>query len=135
MARILIVEDDAQTAHEIGAALTDHGHAVSQATTGRDGLLQAAAETFDAIVLDRMLPDGMDGLTIVATLRATGNDVPVLVLSALSAVDDRVRGLKAGGDDYLTKPFELVELIARVEALLRRPNDTRDTKLRVGPLE
>ncbi|AOR80134.1 response regulator transcription factor [Novosphingobium resinovorum] len=136
MARILIVEDDAQTAEEVAAALTDHGHDVTLAGTGREGLLIAAAESFDALVVDRMLPGGMDGLTIVSTLRATGDDVPVLVLSALSDVGERVRGLKAGGDDYLVKPFEFLELTARVDALLRRHTaPQRETVLRVGDLE
>jgi two-component system, OmpR family, response regulator len=136
MARILVVEDDAQTATEIVAALLDHGHMATAAGTGRDGLLRPATEGFDAIVLDRMLPGGMDGLAVLATLRATGNDVPVLVLSALSAVDERVRGLKAGGDDYLTKPFEFLELTARIDVLLRRRNGPqRETMLRVADLE
>lgn len=136
MARILIVEDDRQTAEEVAAALTDHGHAVVVTGNGRDGLLQATLESFDALVVDRMLPDGMDGLTIVSTLRATGNGVPVLVLSALSDVGERVRGLKAGGDDYLIKPFEFLELTARIDALLRRrAGPQRETVLRVGDLE
>jgi two-component system, OmpR family, response regulator len=86
------------------------------------------------MIVDRLLP-GMDGLTIIEALRYEGRRTPVLVLSALGAVDDRVRGLRAGGDDYLTKPFATVELIARLEALLRRPTESRDTALRVGPLE
>lgn len=136
MAKILIIEDDPQTAGEIAAALSDHGHSVETAGNGRDGLLRAATESFDALVLDRMLPGGMDGLTIVATLRATDNQVPVLVLSALSAVDERVRGLKAGGDDYLTKPFEFLELTARVDALLRRHSGpARENTLRLADLE
>lgn len=136
MARILVVEDDAQTAREIVAALADHGHAASANGTGREGLLRAATEDFDAIILDRMLPGGMDGLAVLATLRATGSDVPVLVLSALSAVDERVRGLKAGGDDYLTKPFEFLELTARIDVLLRRRSGPeRETTLRAADLE
>lgn len=136
MARILVVEDDPQTATEVVAALTDHGYVATAAGTGREGLLRAATEDFDAIVLDRMLPEGMDGLAVLATLRATGNDVPVLVLSALSAVDERVRGLKAGGDDYLTKPFEYLELTARLDVLLRRRHGPqRETTLRVADLE
>jgi two-component system OmpR family response regulator len=136
MARILIIEDDSGTAAEIAAALTDHGHEVASAGTGRNGLLRAATEEFDAVVLDRMLPGGMDGLAVLATLRATGNEVPVLLLSALSAVDERVRGLKAGGDDYLTKPFEFLELTARLDALLRRRSGPRpETVLRVADLE
>jgi two-component system OmpR family response regulator len=136
MARILVIEDDVGTATEIAAALTDHGHQVASAGAGREGLLRAATEEFDAVVLDRMLPGGMDGLAVLATLRATGNEVPVLVLSALSAVDERVRGLKAGGDDYLTKPFEFFELTARLDVLMRRrTSPQRETTLRVADLE
>ena len=136
MARILVIEDDAQTAAEIAAALSDHGHEVASAGTGRDGLLRAATEEFGAVVLDRMLPGGMDGIAVLATLRATGNEVPVLVLSALSAVDERVRGLKSGGDDYLTKPFEFLELTARIDVLLRqRTGSPCVTALRVADLE
>jgi two-component system, OmpR family, response regulator len=136
MARILVIEDDPQTATEVIAALADHGHEVASASDGRQGLLRAATEDFAAVVLDRMLPGGMDGLAVLATLRATGNEVPVLILSALSAVDERVRGLKAGGDDYLTKPFEFLELTARLDVLMRRRTGLqRETTLRVGDLE
>jgi DNA-binding response OmpR family regulator len=136
MSRVLVVEDDPQTIEEIRAALDDYGFDVECATTGRDGLLKAASETYDVIVLDRMLPGGLDGLGVLSTLRAAGVGAPVLILSALSAVDERVRGLRAGGDDYLTKPFEFLELTARIEVLLRRhTGPTRETALRVGPLE
>jgi len=136
MTRVLVIEDDAQTAAEIVAALSDHGYQVDCAGTGREGLLKAATESFEAIVLDRMLPGGLDGLGVLTTLRATGNEIPVLVLSALSAVDERVRGLKAGGDDYLTKPFEFLELTARLDVLVRRRTvPQRETMLRVGNLE
>jgi two-component system OmpR family response regulator len=137
MTRVLVVEDDSQTAEEIRAALGDHGFAVECAGNGREGLLKAAAETYDAIVLDRMLPGGLDGLGVLATLRAAGVDSPVLILSALSGVDERVRGLRAGGDDYLTKPFDFLELTARLDVLLRRHAGPpqRETRLRVGPLE
>ena len=111
MTRVLVVEDDTQTANEIRAALGDYGLDVERAATGREGLLKAAAESYDAIVLDRMLPGGLDGLGVLATLRAAGEQAPVLILSALSAVDERVRGLRAGGDDYLTKPFDFLELL------------------------
>jgi DNA-binding response OmpR family regulator len=120
MTRILVVEDDAQTANEINAALGDYGFAVDCASTGREGLLKAAADPYDAIVLDRMLPGGLDGLAVLTALRAAGVDAPVLILSALSAVDERVRGLRAGGDDYMTKPFDFLELTARLDILLRR---------------
>jgi DNA-binding response OmpR family regulator len=136
MTRVLVIEDDAQTASEIRAALSDHGFDVACAASGRDGLLQAAAQRFDAIVLDRMLPDGLDGLGVIATLRAAQVDAPVLILSALSAVDERVRGLRAGGDDYLTKPFDFLELTARLDVLLRRHiAPRRETVLRTGKLE
>jgi DNA-binding response OmpR family regulator len=136
MTRVLVVEDDPQTAEEITAALVDHGFAVDRAATGRDGVLKAAAEPYDAIVLDRMLPGGLDGLGVLSTLRAAGVDAPVLILSALSGVDERVRGLRAGGDDYLTKPFDFLELTARLDVLLRRRSaPQRETMLRVGGLE
>ena len=134
MPKLLLIEDDRETAAEVIAEFTDLGFDVDWAASGIEGLDKARSGKPDALVVDRLLP-GMDGLTIVEALRKDAVRTPVLVLSALGAVDDRVRGLRAGGDDYLTKPFELVELIARVEALLRRPVDNRDTKLRVGPLE
>src|SRR5580698_7400533 len=117
MTRVLVVEDDAQTAAEIAAALGDHGFDVECAHTGQDALDRAVADRYSAIVLDRMLPGGIDGLTVLSTLRGLSVDAPVLILSALSAVDERVRGLRAGGDDYLTKPFESLELTARIEVL------------------
>jgi DNA-binding response OmpR family regulator len=136
MTRVLVVEDDAQTAAEIAAALGDHGFEVECAHTGRDALLRAAADEYSAIVLDRMLPGGIDGLAVLSTLRGLGVEAPVLILSALSAVDERVRGLRAGGDDYLTKPFESLELTARIEVLVRRHAvSQRETRLRVGDLE
>jgi two-component system OmpR family response regulator len=136
MARVLVIEDDPGAAAEIAAALVDHGLQVASAATGREGLMMAASEAYDAVVLDRMLPGGLDGLGLLAMLRATGNDVPVLVLSALSAVDERVRGLKAGGDDYLTKPFEFLELTARLDVLMRRRTPCPpETMLSAGDLE
>jgi two-component system, OmpR family, response regulator len=137
MTRVLVVEDDQRTADEIRAALYDHGFAVECAGTGREGLLKATVDTYDAIVLDRMLPGGLDGLGVLATLRAAGVDSPVLILSALSGVDERVRGLRTGGDDYLTKPFDSLELTARLDVLLRRHAGLpqQETRLRVGPLE
>ena len=125
-----------KTANEIKAALTDHGFEVEHAATGREGLLKAAADPYDVIVLDRMLPGGIDGLGVLSTLRAAGVEAPVLILSALSAVDERVRGLRAGGDDYLTKPFDFLELTARLDVLLRRQTVApRETILRAGKLE
>ncbi|HZC98212.1 MAG TPA: response regulator transcription factor [Bradyrhizobium sp.] len=136
MSRILVVEDDARTADEISAALGDYGFAVDCTATGREGLLKAATDPYDAIVLDRMLPGGIDGLGVLAALRAAGIEAPVLILSALSAVDERVRGLRAGGDDYMTKPFDFLELTARLDILLRRhAGPPRETTLHVGRLE
>jgi len=131
--QILLVEDDDQTACEIESDLIQRGYDLSVARNGRDGLEAARAGKFDVMIIDRMLPE-LEGLSVIAALRDEQIKVPVLVLSALGAVDDRVVGLKAGGDDYLTKPFALVELAARIEALLRRPTDARETKLRVGSL-
>jgi two-component system OmpR family response regulator len=134
MPRVLLIEDDKETADEIRAELGHRGFEVDWAANGVEGLDKARSGGAEAMIVDRMLP-GMDGLTIIEALRHQGLRTPVLVLSALGAVDDRVRGLRAGGDDYLTKPFATVELIARLEALLRRPAETRDTVLRAGPLE
>jgi DNA-binding response OmpR family regulator len=136
MTKVLVVEDDVQTAAEIAAALGDSGFEVEHAGTGSDAVSRATTERFAAIVLDRMLPGELDGLTVLASLRGLGVAAPVLILSALTAVDERVRGLRAGGDDYLTKPFESLELTARIEVLLRRSSQLdRETRLRVGDLE
>jgi two-component system OmpR family response regulator len=134
--KILVIEDDRQQADYLRKALSETGAVVDQATDGREGLFLAAGNTYDLLIVDRMLPS-LDGLAIVRTLRASGNRTPVLVLSALGEVDDRVEGLRAGGDDYLVKPFAFSELHARVEALLRRaqPADTPETRLRVADLE
>jgi len=134
--RILVVEDDRDVAGFVVKGLREAGHTVEHADNGRDGLFLAASEGFDAIILDRMLPGGVDGVRLLETLRAQQIATPVLFLSALSAVDDRVRGLRAGGDDYLTKPFAFSELLARVEALSRRGrSDAPSTKLAVADLE
>jgi two-component system OmpR family response regulator len=136
MTRVLVVEDDPQTSDEISAALGDHGFEVDRAASGREALLKAAAESYDAIVLDRMLPGGLDGLGVLSTLRAVGVEAPVLILSALSGVDERVRGLRSGGDDYLTKPFDFLELTARLDVLLRHQSAPVPlTVLRAGKLE
>jgi two-component system OmpR family response regulator len=136
MMRILVVEDDKDVAGFVVKGLREAGHTVQHADNGRDGLFLAASENFDAIVLDRMLPGGIDGLRLLETLRAQDNATPVVFLSALGQVDDRVKGLKAGGDDYLTKPFAFAELLARVEALTRRgKSDGPTTRLTVGDLE
>ncbi len=131
--RVLLIEDDAELARDVAEELAARGFSVALEGCGSAGLGRAAAGGFDVLVVDRLLP-GLDGLGLIAQLRAAGSRVPVLVLSALSAVDDRVTGLKAGGDDYLTKPFAMVELAARLEALLRRPLEARESVLRVGPI-
>ena len=116
--------------------LREANHQAEHAANGRDGLFMAASEPFDAIILDRMLPGGVDGLRLLETLRAQNITTPVLFLSAMAGVDDRVKGLKAGGDDYLTKPFAFAELLARVEALARRGKaDAPTTRLQVADLE
>ncbi len=120
MWRILVVEDDADTARYVADGLRERGHQVVVCGDGVEGLQRAVEQTWDLVVLDRMLPHGVDGLAILATLRNLGRKTPVLVLSALSALDERVRGLNAGGDDYLTKPFAFSELAARIDALMRR---------------
>lgn len=118
--RILIIEDDREVASFIRQGLEQAGYTVDHAAKGKDGMFLATTESYDAMIIDRMLPE-VDGLTILRTIRASGVQVPVLVLSALDEVADRVDGLKAGGDDYLVKPFAFTELQARIEALLRRP--------------
>jgi two-component system OmpR family response regulator len=134
MTKVLLIEDDSETAEEITAELADRGFEVEWSANGIDGLDKARSSRPDAMIVDRLLP-GMDGLTVIEALRKDQVRSPVLVLSALGAVDDRVRGLRMGGDDYLTKPFAIVELVARLEALLRRPAESRETTLRAGPLE
>lgn len=135
MAKVLIIEDDDATAAEIARELGQRGLEPEHASTGQSGLQRALSGTFDAITLDRMLPD-MDGLAIAETLKSRGVETPVLVISALNDVDERVRGLRAGGDDYLTKPFALEEMVARVEVLIRRRQaDTARLILRYKDLE
>jgi two-component system, OmpR family, response regulator len=135
--RILVIEDDKDVASFIRNGLAQAGCNVDHAANGRDGLFLATTESYDALVVDRMLP-GIDGLTVIRTLRASSNTTPVLILSALGEVDDRVKGLKAGGDDYLVKPFAFSELLARLEALARRAKTAVDapaTTLRAADLE
>jgi two-component system OmpR family response regulator len=133
--KILVIEDDAETAAYIANGLKEHGHTVDLAATGRDGLFLAAGEAYDLMIVDRMLPE-LDGLSIVKTVRTAGVETPVLFLTALGGVDDRVTGLDAGGDDYLVKPFAFSELLARINALARRPPITSaETVLRVEDLE
>ncbi len=134
MAKLLLIEDDDETAEEVMLDLRFRGHEVARELTGPDGLSAARQGGWNLLLLDRLLP-GCDGLEVVQSMRREGVRTPVLMVSALGDVDERVRGLRAGGDDYLAKPFALAELAARVEALLRRPVDTRETLLHVGPLE
>lgn len=134
MPRVLTIEDDAVTAREIVAELQSRGNQVDWVDNGREGLARAVGGGYDAITLDRMLPE-LDGLALVTSLRKAGVQTPVLMISALSDVDERVRGLRAGGDDYLTKPFAPDEMVARIEVLLRRQQATaRATVLAVGDL-
>ncbi|WP_266159956.1 response regulator transcription factor [Dyella silvatica] len=134
MPRVLVIEDDEVTAGEIVAELSVHGMLAEWVSDGRVGLARASTENYDLITLDRMLP-GMDGIDVVAALRQQQIDTPVLMISALSEVDERVRGLRAGGDDYLTKPFAPDEMAARVEVLLRRRQPQAEPRLRVADLE
>ena len=133
--RLLVIEDDRDVAHFLERGLKESGHTVDVAVEGKNGLFLATTERYDALIVDRMLP-GVDGLTIVRTLRASGATTPVLILSALGDVDDRVSGLRAGADDYVVKPFALSEVLARLDALVRRARgDAREeTQLEVGEL-
>ena len=133
--RILVIEDDPEVNGYIIKGLREHSHTVDSALDGKEGLFLATTEKYDVIVLDRMLPE-VDGIKILKTLRSTDNHTPVLLLSALGEVDDRVEGLKSGSDDYLVKPFAFVELIARLEVLGRRsqPANTNDLVLTAGDL-
>ena len=136
--RLLVVEDEEEVARFILRGLQEAGHEAEHAATGPDAMAKVAKGAgagFDAVILDRMLPGVSDGLEVVEHLRAQGDTTPVLILSALGEVDDRVRGLKAGGDDYLSKPFAFPELLARVEALTRRAREQPVTRLVVGDLE
>ncbi len=133
--KILVVEDDRETAAYLTKGLNESGYTVDCANDGREGLFLASSGDYNAIIFDRMLPS-LDGLTVLGALRAAEIRTPALILSALGSVDDRVKGLRAGGDDYLVKPFAFSELIARLEALLRRATGpTTATKLRVADLE
>ena len=133
--KFLIVEDDDEVAGYVAKGLAEAGHVAERAADGREGLYRATGEKFDALIVDRMLPGGIDGLMLIETLRRSGDATPVLILSALAQVDERVKGLKAGGDDYLTKPFAFSELQARLEAILRRgQGKAPETVLRVADL-
>ena len=133
--KILLVEDDKTTSEYVVKGLGETGHVVDALSNGRDGLVQALNEPYDIIILDRMLP-GLDGLSIIKSLRSADNLTPVLFLTAVGGVDDRVEGLEAGGDDYIVKPFAFSELLARLNALGRRPpSQAEKTSLNVGGLE
>jgi len=135
--KLLLVEDNERVARFVKKGLTEAGHTVDHTDNGRDGMYHAVSEPYDAIVMDRMLPGGIDGLGIIEALRQQGNRVPILILSALDGVDDRIRGLRAGGDDYLTKPFAFGELLARLDALLRRAHsgaNALETVMTLGDL-
>lgn len=134
MMRILVVEDEHKIANALKQGLEQHSYAVDVAYDGDDGLGMATTEQYDLIILDRMLPGSVDGIGILRALRDAKNHVPVLLLTAKDKVIDRAYGLNAGADDYLVKPFAFVELIARVRALLRRPQQAVDTVLRYGDL-
>jgi two-component system OmpR family response regulator len=122
--KVLLVEDNESVAGFVRKGLSEAGHVVDHANNGRDGMFLAASEAYDAIIMDRMLPGGIDGLGIIGALRKSENKTPILILSALSDVDERIRGLQSGGDDYLVKPFAFGELLARLDALLRRSQAT-----------
>jgi two-component system OmpR family response regulator len=131
--RVLIVEDDIETQSYVSQGLTEAGHSVEASATGADGLLRARQGGYDLFIVDRMVPE-LDGLSLVKAIRSAGIATPVLMLTAMGAVADRVDGLEAGADDYLVKPFSFAELSARVNALARRPPLQADTKLVVGDL-
>jgi two-component system, OmpR family, response regulator len=133
--RILVIEDDPETAGQLRDSLTTHGYEVDLAVNGSDALSRGRSAEYAVLTIDRMLPD-IDGIAVMRRLRDDGIVTPVLIISALGEVDDRVRGLRAGGDDYLVKPFAFAELLARVEALARRSSTVlKETILRVGDLE
>ncbi|HEV2978032.1 MAG TPA: response regulator transcription factor [Casimicrobiaceae bacterium] len=133
--KVLLVEDNERVSNFVRKGLSEAGHTIDHADNGRDGMFLAAGEPYDAIVMDRMLPGDIDGLGIITALRKAGSRTPILILSALSDVDERIRGLNSGADDYLTKPFAVGELLARLEALARRAQGTgSDTTLVVDDL-
>jgi two-component system OmpR family response regulator len=133
--KVLLVEDNERVTQFVLKGLAESGHTADHAANGRDGMFLAASEPYDAIVLDRMLPGDIDGLAIIEALRKSGKRTPILILSALSDVDERIRGLRAGGDDYLTKPFAFGELLARLDALTRRAQaQSVQTRLEVADL-
>jgi two-component system OmpR family response regulator len=133
--KVLLVEDNESVAGFVRKGLSEAGHVVDHANNGRDGMFLAASESYDGIIMDRMLPGGIDGLGIIGALRKAENKTPILILSALSDVDERIRGLQSGGDDYLVKPFAFGELMARLDALVRRSHTSEtETTLVVDDL-
>lgn len=133
--RILLVEDEIDMARYLVKSLQELGHTVVHASDSISGTQMALKPDWDVLIIDRMLPNGIDGLRVIQTIRDAGNNLPVLVLSALSSLDERIRGLREGGDDYLTKPFALPELVARLDALARRSNDkVKDQTLAIDDL-
>jgi two-component system OmpR family response regulator len=135
--RILVIEDDEDVSAYISKGMKEAGHTINTADNGKDGLFLATTEDYDVLIVDRMLPE-LDGLTIIKTIRGAENTTPALILSALGEVDDRVKGLRCGGDDYLVKPFAFAELLARIEILGRRQDNNgtnEQTTLRAGDIE
>jgi two-component system OmpR family response regulator len=133
--KMLLVEDNERVTRFVTKGLQEAGHTADHADNGREGLFLAASERYDVIIMDRMLPGNIDGLSLISALRQSGNQTPILVLSALADVDERIKGLRAGGDDYLTKPFAFGELLARLDALGRRTRqDGTVTTLEVADL-
>lgn len=133
--KLLLIEDDKEAAKYLLKGLREQGYVADHCENGKDGLFMAASEKYDAMIIDRMVPE-VDGVTIIQTLRASGNETPVIILTALDKVEDRVKGLKAGADDYLAKPYSFTELIARLEAITRRKHGEKaSTRLVCGDLE
>jgi len=135
--KLLLIEDDKEAAKYLVKGLREQGYVVDHRLSGKDGMFMAASEQYDALIVDRMVPE-VDGLTIVQTLRASGNQTPILILTALDKVEEKVKGLKAGADDYLAKPFSFTELLARLETITRRKSGSASavqTKLVCGELE
>ncbi|HLX81148.1 MAG TPA: response regulator transcription factor [Burkholderiales bacterium] len=134
--KVLLVEDNERVARFVARGLRESGHVVDHADNGRDGMSLAAQGPYDTIIMDRMLPGQIDGIAVIEAIRKSGSQTPILILSAMSDVDERIRGLRAGGDDYLTKPFAFGELLARLDALTRRARAaSAATCLKVGDLQ
>jgi two-component system OmpR family response regulator len=133
--KLLLIEDDKESAKYLIKGLREHGFVVDHSVSGKDGMFMAASEKYDAMIVDRMVPE-VDGITIVQTLRASGNETPILILTALDKVEERVKGLKSGADDYLAKPYSFTELLARLEAITRRKSGEKaQTAIVCGELE